>query len=102
VASSGDVERWVVCLASTSPQVDYHGSLLNSIFTLFLSDILWLLANSQAKRTTPKKVRESFHLRAIGCFKDKGALHLIAREEELLILGKRREDSFKRLRGFSF
>jgi hypothetical protein len=52
----------VVCLASTSPQVDYHGSLLNSIFTLFLLDILWLLANSQAKRTTLKKVRESFHL----------------------------------------
>jgi hypothetical protein len=44
------------------------------------------------KRTTPKKVRESFHLRAIGYFKDKGALHLVEREEELLILGKRKEE----------
>jgi hypothetical protein len=54
------------------------------------------------KRTTSKKIKESFHLRAIGCFKDKDVLHLVAREEELLILGERREDYFKRLRCFSF
>jgi hypothetical protein len=55
---------------------------------IFLLDILWLLANSQAKCTTPQKIRESFHLRAIGYPKGKGALHLVAREDELLTLGK--------------
>jgi hypothetical protein len=54
-----------------------------------------------AKRTTPKKVRESFHLRAIGCLKDKGAFHLVAREEGLLISRKERR-FFKRLRGLFF
>jgi hypothetical protein len=36
-------------------------------------------------------VRESFHLRAIGCLKDKGAFHLVAREEGVLIPGKGEE-----------
>jgi hypothetical protein len=85
---SRDLERWVVWVASTFPQVDCHGALIESIFSVFFLDILQLLVNSQAKRKTLKKVRESFYLRAIGCFKDKGSLHLLVREEELLILGK--------------
>jgi hypothetical protein len=53
-----------------------------------LGDILQLLVDPHAKRTTPKKAKESFHLRAIGCLKDKGAFHLVAREEGLLISEK--------------
>ena len=68
VASGGDLERWVVWIASAFPEVDYHGALLNSIFLVLLPGILWLLADSQAKRTTSKKVREPFYLRAIGRF----------------------------------
>jgi hypothetical protein len=79
VASSGGLERRVVWVASVFSQVECHRALLDSIFTVFLPDILWLLADSQAKRTTPTKVRKSFHLRAIVCLKDKGALHLVAR-----------------------
>jgi hypothetical protein len=60
VASGGDLERWVVWVASAFPQVDCHEALLNSILSIFLSDILWFLANFEAKRTTLKKVRESF------------------------------------------
>jgi hypothetical protein len=88
VASSGDLERRVVWVASAFSQVDCHRALLDPILVVFLPHILWLLADSHAKRITPKKVRKSFHLRAIGCLKDKGALHLVAREEGSLILRK--------------
>jgi hypothetical protein len=69
VANSSDLERRVVWVASVFSQVDCHRALLDSIFTVFFLDILWLLADSHAKRATPKKVRKSFHLRAIGCLK---------------------------------
>jgi hypothetical protein len=55
---------------------------------VFFPDILWLLVDPHAKRAAPKKVRESFHLRVVGCPNDKGAFHLVAREEGLLISGK--------------
>jgi hypothetical protein len=41
---------------------------------VFLPDIFRLLVDPHAKHTTPKKVRESFHLRAIGCLKEEGLL----------------------------
>jgi hypothetical protein len=78
----------VIWVASTFSHVDYHGALLDSILAVFCPDILRLLVDPHAKRTTSKKVRISFHLWAIGCLKDKGALHLVAREEGSLILGK--------------
>jgi hypothetical protein len=88
VASSGDLKARVVWVASAFSEVDCHRALLDSILVVFLPYILWLLADSHAKCTTSKKVKKPFHLRAIGCLKDKGALHLVAREEGLLILGK--------------
>jgi hypothetical protein len=88
VASSGDLKGRVIWVASTFSQVDCHRALLNPILAVFLPDILRLLMYPHAKRTTPKKVRESFHLRAIGCLKDKCAFHLVAREEGLLIPGE--------------
>jgi hypothetical protein len=88
VASSGDLKGRVIWVASAFSRVDCHRAFLNPVLTVFLPDILWLLADPHAKRTTPKKVRESFHLRAIGCLKDKGSFHLVVREEGLLILGK--------------
>ena len=88
MSGEGDLERRVVRVVSAFSQVDCHRALLNPILVVFLPDILRLLMYPHAKRTTPKKVRESFHLRAIGCLKDKGAFHLVAREEGLLISGK--------------
>jgi hypothetical protein len=88
VASSGDLKGRVIWVASAFSQVDCHREFLNPVLVVFLPDILWLLADPHAKRTTLKKVMESFQLRAIGCLKDKGALHLVAREEGLLMPGK--------------
>ena len=88
VASSGDLKGRLIRVASAFSQVDCHRAFLNSVLAVFFPYILRLLADPHAKRTTPKKVRESFHLRAIGCLKDKGAFHLVAREEGLLISGK--------------
>jgi hypothetical protein len=88
VASSGDLKGRVIWVASAFSQVEHHKALLNPVLVVFLPDILRLLADPHAKRTTLKKVRKSFHLRAIGCLKDNGALHLVAREEGLLIPGK--------------
>jgi hypothetical protein len=88
MASSGDLKGRLIWVASAFSQVDCHRAFLNPVLAVFLPDILRLLADPHAKRTTPKKVRESFHLRAIGCLKDKGAFHLVAREEGLLIPGK--------------
>jgi hypothetical protein len=80
------------------PEVDHHGAFLNSILLVLLLDILRLLANSHVKRTTLKKIREPFYIRAIGRINDKCTLHLLVkRRRVLLILGKRREDSSKKL-----
>jgi hypothetical protein len=62
VASSGDLKERVIWVASAFSQVNYHRAFIDSILVAFLPDILWLLANPRAKRTTPKKVRKSFHL----------------------------------------
>jgi hypothetical protein len=62
VASSGDLKRRVIWVASAFSQVDCHRALLDSILMVFLPDILWLLMDPHGKRTTPKKVRKSFHL----------------------------------------
>jgi hypothetical protein len=88
VVSSGDLKGRVIWVASALSQVDSHRAFLNPVLMVFLSDIIQLLTDPHAKRTTPKKVREFFHLRAIGCPKDKCAFHLVAREEGLLIPGK--------------
>jgi hypothetical protein len=90
VASSGDLKGRVIWVASTFSKVNCHRAFLNPVLAVFHLDILRLLADPHAKRTTPK-VRESFHLRAIGCLKDKGAFHLVAREEGVLIPGKGEE-----------
>jgi hypothetical protein len=78
----------VIGVASAFSQVDHHTAFLNPVLAVFLPDILRFLADPHAKRTTPKKVKESFYLRAIGCLKDKGAFHLVTRGEGLLIPGK--------------
>jgi hypothetical protein len=88
VASSGDLNGRVIWVVSAFSQVDCHRAFLNLVLAVFFLDILQLLADPHVKRASPKKVRESFHLRAIGCPKDKGAFHLVAREEGLLIPGK--------------
>jgi hypothetical protein len=88
VASSGDMKGRMIWVASTFSQVDCHRAFLNPVLAVFLPDIFQLLVDPHAERTTPKKVRESLHLRVIGCLKDKGAFHLVAREEGLLISGK--------------
>jgi hypothetical protein len=62
VASSGDLKGRVIWVALAFYQVDCHRALLDSILAVFLLDILWLLEDPHAKRTTPKKVRKSFHL----------------------------------------
>jgi hypothetical protein len=81
VASSGDLKGRVIWVASAFSQGDCHRAFLNPVLVVFLLDILQLLVDPHAKRIAPKKVRESFHLQAIGCLKDKGAFHLVAREE---------------------
>jgi hypothetical protein len=88
VASSGDLKGRVIWVVSAFSQVDCHRAFLNPVLAVFFPDILWLLADPHAKRVALKKVRESFHLRAVGCPNNKGAFHLIAREEGLLISGK--------------
>jgi hypothetical protein len=88
VASSGDLKGRVIWVVSAFSQVDCHRAFLNPVLVVFFPDILWLLANPHTKRASPKKVRESFHLRAIRCHNDKGAFHLVAREEGLLISRK--------------
>jgi hypothetical protein len=60
VASSGDLKGRVIWVASAFSQVDFHRALLNPVLVVFLPDILWLLADPYAKRTTPKKMRKSF------------------------------------------
>jgi hypothetical protein len=95
VASSGDLKGRVIWVLSAFSQVDCHKAFLNPVLAVFFLDILWLLADPHAKRVAPKKVRESFHLRAVGCPNDKGAFHLIAREEGLLISREGREGSFR-------
>jgi hypothetical protein len=88
VSSGGDLEGRVIWVVSAFSQVDCHRAFLNPVFVVFFPNILWLLVDPYAKRVAPKKVRESFHLRAIGCPNDKGAFHLVAREEGLLISRK--------------
>jgi hypothetical protein len=78
----------VIWVVSAFSQVDCHRAFFNPVLAVFFPDILRLLANPHTKRTAPKNVRESFHLRAVGCPNDKGAFHLVAREEGLLISGK--------------
>jgi hypothetical protein len=95
VSSGGDLEGRVIWVVSAFSQVDCHRAFLNPVLAVFFLDVLWLLADPHAKRATPQKVRESFHLRAVGCHNDKGAFHLVAREEGLLILEERREGSFR-------
>jgi hypothetical protein len=82
---AGPKRRQVV---SAFPQVDCHRAFFNPVLTVFFADILRLLAGPHAKHAAPKKVRESFHLRAVGCPNNKETLHLVAREEELLISRK--------------
>jgi hypothetical protein len=101
VASSSDLKGRVIWVASAFSQVDCHRAFLNPVLMVFFPDLLWLLADPHVEHAAPKKVRESFHLRAIGCPKDKGAFHLVAREEGVLIPGKERR-FFKRLRGLFF
>jgi hypothetical protein len=62
VSGEGDLERRVVRVASAFSQVDCHRALLSSILVVFLPDVLRLLADPHAKRTTPQEMRESFHL----------------------------------------
>jgi hypothetical protein len=62
VANRGDLKGRVIWVASTFSHVDYHGALLDSILAVFCPDILRLLVDPHAKRTTSKKVRISFHL----------------------------------------
>ena len=87
VASSGDLKGRVIWVVSAFSQVDCHRAFFNPVLAVFLLDILRLLADPHAKRTTLKKVRESFHLRAVGCSNDKGAFHLVAREEGFVNIG---------------
>jgi hypothetical protein len=87
--------KGVIWVVSAFSQVDCYRAFLNPVLTTFFLDVLQLLADPYAKRATPKEVRESFHLRAVGCPNDKGAFHLVAREEGLLISGERREGSFR-------
>ena len=94
VASSGDLKGRVIWVASAFSQRDCHRAFLNPVLAVFLPDILRLLADPHAKHTTPKKVRESFHLRAIGCLKDKGAFHLVAREEGFVNIGEKKRRFF--------
>jgi hypothetical protein len=61
-ASGGDLKGIVIGVASAFSQVDCHRAFFNTVLAVFLPDILWLLADPHAKRTTSKKVRESFHL----------------------------------------
>jgi hypothetical protein len=88
MSSGGDLEGRVIWIVSAFSQVDCHKAILNPVLVVFFLDVLRLLADPHAKRAAPKKVRESFHLRAVGCPNDKGAFHLVAREEGLLISGK--------------
>lgn len=103
MASGSDLEWWVVWIASAFPKVDHHGALLNSVFLVLLLGILRLLANSQAKRTTPQKVSESLYLRAIGRFKDERPFHLVVKRRRVLLIFGRKEGEtlFKKLK-FSF
>jgi hypothetical protein len=88
VSSGSDLEGRVIWVVSAFSEVDCHRAFFNPVLAVFFPDILRLLADLHAKRTASKKVRGSFHLRAVGCPNDKGAFHLVAREEGLLISGK--------------
>jgi hypothetical protein len=91
MSSGGDLEGGVIWVVSAFSQVDCHGAFLNPVLAVFFPDVFRLLADPHAKRATPQKVRESFHLRAVGCPNDKGAFHLVAREEGFVnIEGKKR------------
>jgi hypothetical protein len=85
----------VIWVVSTFSQVDCHTTFFNPVLAVFFPDILRLLADPHAKRATPKKVRESYHLRAVGCPNDKGAFHMVAKEERVVNIGERREGSFR-------
>ena len=93
--SGGDLEGRVIWVVLAFNQVDCHRAFLNSVLAVFLLDVLRLLADPQVKRATPQKVRESFHLRAVGCPNDKGAFHLVAREEGFLNIGKEEKILFR-------
>jgi hypothetical protein len=88
VSNGGDLEGRVIWVVSAFSQVDCHREFLNPVLAVFFPNVLRLLADPHAKHSTPKEVRESFHLRAVGCPNDKGAFHLVAREEGLLISGE--------------
>jgi hypothetical protein len=85
----------VIWVVSAFSQVDCHRAFLNSVLVVFFSDVLRLLVDPHAKRATLQKVKESFHLRAVGCPNDKGGFHLVAREEGFVNIGGKREDSFR-------
>jgi hypothetical protein len=95
VSSGGDLEGRVIWVVLAFSQVDCHREFLNPVLAAFFPDVLRLLVDPHAKCATLKEVRASFHLRAVGCPNDKGAFHLVAREEELLISRKGREGSFR-------
>jgi hypothetical protein len=95
VSSGGDLEGRVIWVVSAFSQLDCHRAFLNPVLAVFFPDVLRLLMDPHAKRTTPQKVRESFHLREVGRPNDKGAFHLVAREVGFVNIGERREGSFR-------
>jgi hypothetical protein len=52
VSSGGDLEGRVIWVVSAFSQVDCHGAFLNSIFVVFLPDVLRLVADPHVKRAT--------------------------------------------------
>jgi hypothetical protein len=62
VSGESDLERGMVRIVSAFSQVDCHRALLHSILEVLLLDIFWLLADSQAKRTTSQQMWEPLHL----------------------------------------
>jgi hypothetical protein len=95
VSSGGDLEGRVIWVVSAFSQVDFYRAFFNPVLAVFFPDILWLLADPHAKHVTLKKVRESFHIRAVGCPNDKGALHLVARRRRVVNIRERREGSLR-------
>jgi hypothetical protein len=102
VSDEGDLKRRVVRIVSAFSKVDCHRALLSSILVVFFPDVLRLLADPHAKRATPQKVRESFHLRAVGFPNDQGAFHLVEEKKDLLISRKGEKIFLRGKRSFPF
>jgi hypothetical protein len=62
VPDESNLEGRVVWVVPAFSQVDCHRALFHSIFTVLLPDIFGLLADPQAQRAAPKKVRKAFLL----------------------------------------